>query len=97
MPKTIWKYDMPSSRSQATLGDGRFDVTMPVGAEIVCLDKQHDLPKLCVLLNPEYTEREQRHFRIVGTGGRILPDGTKYIGSWQMSEGNLVFHLFEYI
>jgi len=96
MTKTIWKYDVPSSRSQAKLSGGRFDMHMPVGAEIVCLDKQHDLPKLWVLLNPEYTEREQRHFLIVGTGGKI-PDGAIYIGSWQMSEGDLVWHLFEYI
>lgn len=96
MTKTIWKFDIPASPSKAELDGGRFDRHMPVGAEIICLDKQRGAPQIWALLDPDTAEREQRHFIIVGTGGRI-PDKTTYIGSWQMSEGNLVWHLFEYI
>jgi len=96
MTKVIWKYDVPSSPSKAELGGGRFDRQMPVGAKIVYFDKQHDVPHIWVLLDPDTPERERRNFLIVGTGGKI-PDSTLYIGSWQMSKGYLVFHLFECI
>ncbi len=94
MRKTIWKFDVPSD-------DPCFSINMPVGAEILCLDKQHGVPRLWVLIAPDVVEREKRAFMIVGTGEIIGNEIVRYIGSWQMSKGNvvnierLVWHLFE--
>lgn len=93
MPKTIWKFDMPPS-PMPPLGIGDFSVSMPVGAKIVYLAKQNGLPQLWALVNPEEVDREERHFFIAGTG-KAMPHWMTYIDSWQMQDGQLIWHLFE--
>ena len=96
MTKTIWKYDLPAPAHNPAHGTFTFGLHMPVGAEIVCLDKQRDEPRLWVLLNPDITEREHQNF-IVAATGQMVHDATLYIGSWQMEEGAKIWHLFKYV
>ena len=90
--ETIWKYELPMM--------ARFTLTLPFNAKILCIQTQTkydvELMNFWVLVDTLVPAvREDRHFLIVGTGEH-LPIGTfKYIGTTQMAEGRLVFHIFE--
>ena len=68
-------------------------VTMPEGAEPLCVQMQHGVPCLwarVVVGNPPTSH----HFRIAGTGHDLGSNIGKYIGTFQMHSGDLVFHVF---
>lgn len=69
-------------------------VEMPTGAKILTLQTQHEQAQIWVLCDPT-APKEIRRFVIHGTGHLIVEDPGKYIGSYQLLEGNLVFHVFE--
>lgn len=48
---------------------------------------------------PIEAEKEKRYFEIFETGHPINYKGTnkKYIGTYQLQDGALVFHVFEYL
>lgn len=85
--KTIWKFDIP-------LQD-EFTLQMPVGSKLLTIQLQHDHPKLWAVVEPNATV-EYRVFRTVGTGN-VLPEQNtaRYIGTYQIYHGDLVFHVFE--
>jgi hypothetical protein len=88
MKKEIWKY---------TIHPFTVKVRMPEGAEILTVQIQNGVPCIWVLVNPE-NELEIRNFEIFGTGQKIACDigvERKYINTFQMENGSLVFHLFE--
>ena len=90
MWKRIWKYELDTR--------GINEVKMPIGAEILALQTQFEKPCLWVLVD-ETQAFETRLFHIFGTGQAINMDiekERKYIGTYQLQGGNLVFHLFEY-
>ncbi len=71
---------------------------MPIGAKILTVQTQNDIPCLWALVDPQ-AETEGRNIEIFGTGHPVLSDlGTarEYIGTFQMHNGTLVFHVFEY-
>ena len=71
---------------------------MPKDAEILTVQTQNGKPCLWALVDPK-AETEIRVIEIFGTGHPVLSDmGTsrKYISTFQMQEGRLVFHVFEY-
>ena len=76
------------------------EIDLPKGAEILTVQSQYDQPQLWVLVDPD-AQTEKRYFRLAGTGHPIHYDmgdmGSeyKYINSFQMNDGQLVFHLFE--
>lgn len=86
--KTIWKYSIPI--------EDDIEIEMPHGAEILCVQMQGGEPRLWVLIDPEGLMTTRR-FRLAGTGHPIEEIGLKYIGSFQMLNGRLVYHLFEKI
>lgn len=89
MNKTIWKYKIEAVGIQQIL--------LPIGAEILTVQIQDQLPCIWVMVDPE-NETEVRVFEIFGTGHNIYtpPAVTwKYIGTFQVDQGALVFHLFE--
>lgn len=87
MEKTVWKFTLP-------LGDV-VTVWMPGGAEILCVQFQQKDPVIWALVDPSVPVIE-RHFRMTGTGHPVPDDGPKkYIGTFQMIGGTLVFHVFE--
>ena len=72
----------------------RIEFTMPIGAEILTVQMQNGQPCVWALVNPQ-VKTEKRILRIVGTGHTIIDKLGKYIGTFQLMEGQLIFHLFE--
>lgn len=90
MKKSIWKFGLETTDNQ--------EIEMPIGAEILTVQTQHEQPCLWALVHPS-AEKEIRHFEVFGTGHEVsYPTGTdrKYIGTYQLHGGSLVFHVFEY-
>lgn len=83
--KTIYKY--PFSVTD------EFSLTLPVGARVLCVQTQNDLPCLWAIVDPD-AAKEERTFFVRGTG-HPLGDVGRYIGTFQMRGGSLVFHVFE--
>jgi hypothetical protein len=84
--KTIWKYQLVIQDSQP--------LTMPKGAEILTVQVQNNIPCIWALVDPD-AEIEHREFCMFGTGHDFGLIDYKYIGTFQIHEGLLAFHLFE--
>lgn len=73
---------------------------MPNGAEILAVHVQKNEPCIWALVDSEQP-LQARFFDIFGTGHMISPPletlERKYIGSFQLQQGQLVFHVFESI
>ncbi len=87
MKKTIYKYNIPIK--------DYFNIIMPIGSEILCVQAQNDEPQIWALVNIELKETEERYFKQVGTGHLILDENLKYIGTFQLIERLFVGHIFE--
>lgn len=86
--RTIWKFAVPVQE--------RFTLDLPPGAEVLHLATQRGHPHPWVMLDPEETARTEWRFVTVGTGHHV-PDSNwlHYIGSYQLRDGEFVFHLFQ--
>jgi len=89
--KTIWKYEIKAEDIQ--------EIEMPVGSQILCVQTQREKPCIWILTDTETKDAETRKFFTIGTGHDFYQeqDNCKYIGSFQLHDGLLVFHLFELI
>lgn len=67
---------------------------MPIGAEILSVQVQRGNPHMWALVDPE-APCEVRTFRILGTGYIELGAPGQHLGSFQLNDGALVFHVFE--
>jgi hypothetical protein len=72
--------------------DDRQTVQLPKGAELLTVQTQHGSPCLWALVD-EAAETESRVILMHGTGHPISCLG-KYLGTFQLDGGNLVFHAF---
>jgi hypothetical protein len=71
-------------------------IEMPKGARVICVQVQREVPCLWASVNPDEKMTEARHFRIVGTGHDYEAGAmSRYVGTFQLEGGALVFHLFE--
>ena len=94
--ETIWKFQIPI-QDEITIG-------MPAGARILAVQTQGaDTQELTMwaLVNPgsrRSSDVVARSFRLFGTG-YTMPEGVvlNYIGTCQMHDGRLIWHLFEEI
>ncbi len=85
MSKTIWKYPVtPDHWTQL----------MPVDAEILSVQVQQKEVQMWVLVDPDAI-RKGREFEVYGTGHSIPENPGKFIGTFQLEGGTLVFHLFD--
>lgn len=85
--KTIWKYQLEIT-DQATL-------LMPQGAQILCVQVQRNEVCLWALVEPD-NNNEPRDIRIYGTGHPVEDaQQLTYVGTFQLHDGALVFHVFE--
>ena len=87
--KTIWKFELEVTDNQY--------VNMPYGAELLSVQTQGTTPCLWALVDAK-NPTEERHFEVFGTGHPVNCDmgiERKYIGTFQLSGGATVFHLFE--
>ncbi len=71
-------------------------ILMPEGAEVLAVQVQHERPCLWALVDPArpptprtFQTRGDEHGIASGTEGR-------YVGTYQVGGGSLVFHVFEY-
>ncbi len=90
MKKTIWKFQLELTDNQK--------IELPVGAEILTVQTQNETPWFWALVDPS-AEREIRTFEVFGTGHPIHYDmgiDRNYIGTYQVSDPNYVFHVFEH-
>jgi len=88
MEKKIFKYELDITDSQVLM--------IPSGAEILTVQTQYETPKLWALCDPKRI-LESRIIYIFGTGNQIPEGNFKYISTFQMRDGRLVFHVFEKI
>ena len=90
MKKQIWKFEITPYDSA---------IQMPKFSEILTIQTQNGNPCIWALVYPE-NEKEERYFEVYGTGHEIHYDigiNRKYINTFQLESGSLVFHLFERI
>lgn len=89
MQQTIWKFPLEVTDKQF--------INLPKGAEVLAVQTQNEEPCLWALVNPN-EPKEERCFETFGTGHPV-PVGMgvdrKYISTYQLSGGSLVFHVFE--
>ncbi len=70
-------------------------VDLPMGAQILTVQMQHDKPCLWALVNPD-APNESVTIETVGTGNQMLEaDNRTYIGTYQMFNGDLIWHCFK--
>ena len=78
----------------------KVEILMPKGARVLTCQSQFDKPQLWALVDGNTSiSLEKRIFRMVGTGHPIKEseESLHYIDTFQMANGNLIFHLFEII
>jgi len=86
----VFKYDI-------SIND-YFTVNLPKGAQVLKVEFQYNKPQLWALVDPD-APTEERTFRFAGTGHSIndAPEQLKFINTFQMKNGALIFHIFEVI
>lgn len=85
--RKIYKYPVEVADIQTIL--------LPLGAQILTVQEQNGQPYIWAIVDTE-TDSEPRRFRLYGTGHNIETDNVlKYIGTFQLLCGRLVYHLFE--
>jgi hypothetical protein len=94
--QTVYKYQVPI--------EDVFVLSMPVGAVVLTVQTQRlgqgglakDVAFIWALVDP-VAPNQPRKFRLAGTGHPITEEIDSYIGTFQLQEGRLVFHLFEIV
>ena len=83
---TIWKYEIPI--------EDNFSIEMPFNCKILSFQVQKDNPMIWCQVD---TNRPltKRVFRLCGTGHELENSHWKFIGTIQIHNGDLIFHLFE--
>jgi len=86
--QTIRKYEIKL--------EDEFTVKMPACARILCVQTQNGSPKIWAIVCPGL-ETVERKFKIRGTGHNDARgmENDVYVGTFQISGGDLVFHLFD--
>jgi hypothetical protein len=84
--QTVYKYQLQAMDKQT--------IAMPVGAKILCVQAQNDVPCIWAIVDTE-ASLSSRHFATVGTGHPVHFSTDKYIGTYQIRGGIYIFHVFE--
>lgn len=84
---TIWKYELQVTDEQKIL--------MPANAKILSIQVQDGKPFVWALIYPN-NDNEERTFFTYGTGNPIKLFGQEnyFLGTYQLRDGRLVFHVF---
>ena len=94
MIETIYKYSIPV--------ESAFVLNLPIGAKLLSVQTQRGEPCLWAQVslaqpNRDHTLTEQRSFRLYGTGHLLADRPGTFIGTFQLEDRGLVFHLFEVV
>jgi hypothetical protein len=84
--KQIWKFALDI--------EDRVRIPMPAGAEFLSVQMQGETPCLWALVDPD-VEKTMRYLDVYGTGHTLPDNPGRYISTFQMMGGRLVFHAFE--
>ena len=84
--ETIWKYRL-GAVSVETLA-------VPLGGGILCVQVQDEYPCLWIRVDPTKAKVE-RKIMIFGAGHDLPANAGEYIGTFQISNGDYIFHVFE--
>lgn len=84
--KTIYKYQLTTTDVQI--------IQMPFNAEVLTVQIQHGEPMLWARVESANSTEAKRIY-IVGTGNPMPPGCGRYVGTYQLRNGSLVFHVFE--
>ncbi len=84
--RTIWKFELEITDEQK--------ISMPKNAKILSVQAQHDRPCVWAIVDDKEI-LEDRFFIIHGAGHPCNGGFSKFIGTFQVHSGRLVFHLFE--
>ena len=87
MPNVIWKWTLDTVEEQS--------LRLPQNAQILTIQLQNDKPQLWALVDTE-SPIVIRDF-LTYYSGSAMPDGDfgQYVGTYQLDNGFLVFHVFE--
>lgn len=85
MTKQIFKYPLLQGYSQ---------IWMPKNAEVLTVQEQRDFPYIWALID-NTAVLEARGFFVYPTGEVITAPIGKYLGTFQVYNGDLVYHVFE--
>lgn len=86
MASTIWKYPLRVTDIQK--------ISMPNKAQLLSVHLQGEFPALWVRCDPEAPKRD-RLINTFGTGHPISGKAKQYIGTYQLPNYGLVFHVFD--
>ena len=84
---TVWKYKVSN--------DDCFEIELPINSKLLSVQVQFHEVYLWCLVNPKEKAIQKRKFRLAGTGHLINENNLEFIGTFQLLNGGLVFHLFE--
>lgn len=88
--KTIYKYELEIEDYQ--------ELSLPVGYKILTVQVQHEVPCIWVLIDQDELIKKTVVLRMVGTGHIIQDEdvsGQSYIGTFQLFNGDLIYHVFK--
>lgn len=85
--KTIWKFPLEITGVQG--------ISMPEGAELLTVQVQRGCPCLWALVDSDAEFKEIVNVWTCGTGGPVSLEAKRYLGTYQVNSGKLVFHVFE--
>lgn len=84
--KMIWRY--PLAHGYPII------VPMPVGAQILSIQAQYDIPTIWALVEPGHVLCD-RFFYALNTGEEFDDTGLKFIATVQLYDGKIVKHIYE--
>jgi hypothetical protein len=84
---TIWKYQLKADDIQ--------EIEIPVGSRILSLQVQNGIPCIWALVYDK-SPKDTKKIYTFGTGEptTFLPETLQFLGTYQILEGQLVFHVF---
>lgn len=84
--KTIYKYDLDTTDIQT--------VNLPTTHEILCIQTQHGKPTLWAKVDTNCSSTVNVNIYTFGTGHNIPDIELFYLGTYQLNNGSLIFHIF---
>ncbi len=83
----ILKYEIPVQSNQ-------FTMILPAHLRFLCIQTQYEIPQLWVLTDTCLTAPKQYNFLLLTTGERTELSIGDYLGTFQLTSGNFVGHVF---
>lgn len=85
MPKYIWKYPIDTTDHQR--------INMPIGAEPIYVATQKGFPCIWCIVEKDHRLVPAR-ITVRGTGHLLNESDGRYVGSYQLMDGDQVYHVF---